>query len=474
MPYYWIILGLLVLCLNKTQAQVTDSVLTYEQFLLQVYEYHPVAKRVNLKRAAARYYLTKAQGAFDPKLNAQWDSKQFKDKRYYDILNAHLDVPIWNGIGVEAGYNYTGGYYVNPENNLPQDGQAYLGLKVSLLKGLWTDERRAAIQQAKLLGASNEVDIELAMNDLLYEAGKAYWEWTKAYNQWRIVQESLSLLNEQFEITKQLTKQGDIPAIDTLKAFIQVQDRTILLQEYTLQLTNTALAASFYLWDSVEAPLVIDEMVTYPVILAPASVIPLAEGVLNTAIGNIEDHPYLRYYDFKLQNLAIDRRLKINKLLPKLDLKYNFLATNGAEFFSGSDYIGPGENYKLGLKFSVPIFLRKERMDLKLNLLKQKEVGYMQVAKQQELKLKIENYFNAIQNYALQTELTESMVSNYQTLFVAERTKLRFGESSLFLINTRESQLLDARQKLIKQQINYLKSKTAFSWSAAQFSFGRD
>jgi outer membrane protein TolC len=462
------------MCLQTARAQITDSILTYEQFLLQVYEYHPVAKQVNLKRAAARYYLTKAQGGFDPKLNAQWDSKQFKDKRYYDILNAHLDVPIWNGIGVEGGYNYTRGEYLNPENNLPQNGQAYLGIKVSLLKGLWTDDRRAAIQQAKLLGASSEVDIELAMNDLLYEAAKAYWEWTKAYNQWKIVRESLSVLNEQYRITTQLTKQGDIPAIDTLKAFIQVQDRTVLLQEYTLQLTNSALAASFYLWDSVEAPLVIDEMVTFPVILAPENVVPLDEELLNNAIGNINDHPYLRYYDFKMQSLAIDRRLKINKLLPKLDLKYNFLATNGGEFFSGSDYVGPGENYKLGIKFSVPIFLRKERMDLKLNQLKQREVGYMQVAKQQELKIKIENYFNSIQNYASQTELTESMVGNYQTLFQAERTKLKFGESSLFLINTRESQLLDARQKLIKQQINYLKSKTAFNWSAAQFGFGRD
>lgn len=471
MKYYCLAVLLWSILLQPLTAQITDSTITYEQYLAQVYEYHPIAKQINLQRNAARLKLVKAQAAFDPNLNAQWDSKQFKDKRYYDVLNAHLDVPIWNGIAAEVGYNYNVGYYLNPENNVPQDGQAYLGIKVSLLKGLWTDDRRVSIQQAKLLGQSSEIDIQLALNDLMYEAGKSYWDWTKSYNQWKITIESLGLLQEQFEITKKLSQQGALPAIDTLKAFIQVQDRTILLQQYLLELQNTTRQASLYLWDSTAAPLEINPTTTFPVILIASNVTPLDEEILTSRLAAAENHPFLQYYDFKMQSLAIDRRLKINKLLPKLDVKYNFLATNQFAFYEGT-YGGPAENYKLGVKFSVPIFLRKERMDLELNALKQREVGYSIIAKKQDLQIKIANYFNEIQSYAAQTELTVSMVANYQTLLEAERTKFNFGESSIFLINTRESQLLDARQKLVKQQINYLKSKTAFSWSAASFEYG--
>jgi outer membrane protein TolC len=55
--------------------------------------------------------------------------------------------------------------------------------------------------------------------------------------------------------------------------------------------------------------------------------------------------------------------------------------------------------------------------------------------------------------------MQENMVSNYRELLQGEITKFENGESSIFLINTRETELLDARLKLLKLQTKYEKAK---------------
>ena len=68
---------------------------------------------------------------------------------------------------------------------------------------------------------------------------------------------------------------------------------------------------------------------------------------------------------FKTENLEIERKLKFNKLLPTIEGEYNFLSGS-----LGNDNAFGLDNYKAGIKVSVPIFIRKERSDLKLSKLK--------------------------------------------------------------------------------------------------------
>lgn len=460
------ILIALVLFFSTNILGQTDSLLlTYEQFLQQIYENHPIAKQINIQRDEAAQYLRKARGGFDPKVGADWDYKNFDKKNYYNILNAYLKVPIWSDISIEAGYNYTDGSFLNPENNLPQAGQAYLGIKVPLLNGLWTSERRTTLEQAKLLLGASEAEIRALLNDLLYKAGKTYWDWVKVYNELLVVEESLEAANVQFEATKSSFIQGDKPAVDTLKSFIQIQERRVLLANKLIEVQNAARLVSSYLWSANEQPLVLQEG-TAPVALQQLAMQPLAEELLDNSINQLQQHPDILMYDFKLQDLDLERKLKVNNLMPKLDLKYNFLSTEHVDFFPVSA-AAPVQNYKLGVQFSMPIFIRKERADLELVKLKLKSTRYKQDAKRRDLQIKIENYFNEVQNFATQTTAIEAMVVNYSALLEVERVKFSIGESSVFMVNTRENQLLDAQMKLIKQQVTYLKSRTAFFWITA-------
>ena len=174
-----ILIAFVLFCSTNLLGQTDSLLITYEQFLQQIYESHPISKQINIQRDVAAQYLKKARGGFDPKVGANWDFKNFDQKNYYNLLNAYLKVPVWSDIAIEAGYNYTNGYYLNPENKLPQAGQAYLGVKIPLLNGLWTSERRTTLEQAKLMLGASEAEIQALLNDLLYKAGKTYWDWVK-------------------------------------------------------------------------------------------------------------------------------------------------------------------------------------------------------------------------------------------------------------------------------------------------------
>jgi len=62
---------------------------------------------------------------------------------------------------------------------------------------------------------------------------------------------------------------------------------------------------------------------------------------------------------------------------------------------------------------------------------------------------------------ALQTTL-----NGYESLLRAEYLKFQNGESSLFLINSRESKLLEIAEKLVMTRIKYFKAQFASEWAA--------
>jgi outer membrane protein TolC len=153
-----------------------------------------------------------------------------------------------------------------------------------------------------------------------------------------------------------------------------------------------------------------------------------------------EIHPDIKILEYKNSVLDIDKKLKISKLLPQLDVKYNFLYNpNQAIFFS--------DNYKWGVDFKIPIPMREARGDLGITKLKIKETEYAIAMKKMELSAKLNTNFIKYNNYQSQRNLYREMYRNYQTLFQAEVSRFDLGESSVFLVNSREIKLIEAELK---------------------------
>jgi outer membrane protein TolC len=60
------------------------------------------------------------------------------------------------------------------------------------------------------------------------------------------------------------------------------------------------------------------------------------------------------------------------------------------------------------------------------------------------------------------------MIRNQEALTKAEYQKFRNGESSVFLINARETKLIEMRVKLVALQAKYEKAKVMLRWAAGE------
>lgn len=459
---------------KSVRAQVpvdsTGIVLPLETVLERVRDHHPIAQRAALLSRQADALVQTARGGFDPKAFADWQQKSFKGTEYYTFSESGLKIPTWYGLELKGMYQTAKGSYINPEHSLPATGQAVVGIKASALRGLVIDERRAALQKAKLLQAQNEAERQLLLNDLLWNTSQAYWAWWAEYRQWQIYRRALDNARERQLAIVASFELGDKPAIDTLESFVQVQNRMLELQQAELDFQKAGLQLANYLWQDGAIPLELSAASMPDTSVQINDQLPFS---LSEVLPHLEDrHPELRRYQLKLSALQVDRRLAAEQLKPQLDLEYNFLGT-GFDF-AYTDGNGGAlsrlmtENYKLGIRFETPLFLRKERGKLALANLKLLDTGYDLQQKQLEINNKINTYFTEWQTVRNQLELYERTVVNYEQLLAAELRKFRIGESSIFLINSRENKLIEAELKLIKLQAALPKLEAGVRWAAGR------
>ncbi len=456
---------------------VVDSARLFSQdeYFEWILAYHPIVSQANLLRDAAAASLRMARGGFDPKLYADWEHKSFDNKEYFLIGESGMKVPSWYGLEFKAAVANTNGIFLNPENNLPASGQAILGVKATLGRGLFIDERRATLQKAQLLTSRNEAERQQAINNVLLEAAKAYWDWAVAYNQLIVYERALTVAEQRLRGIVESYRLGDLPAIDTLETFIQYQNREFDLNQARLDYRNAGLKLSNYLWFEGEIPVEVSRELRPPLLNTGDTQQPLPP--VDALVGALDQrHPDLRAIQVKLSELDVDRRLATEQLKPKLDLEYNFLG-------DGFDLInqpgGNGEdngafnqlltqNYKWALNFSFPLFLRKERGKLQLTRVKIADTNFKLKQKQLELANKVREAFNDLLNIQEQVRLYADIVDNYDRLLQAEYRKFAIGESSIFLINSREQKLIEAQLKLAELQAKFFKGEAKLEWAAGR------
>ena len=463
-----------LLLYNLTSAQSGDSslVMTWEQYVQAVHTFHPLVRNSRLLAEEAEAKLLKARGGFDPKLEGKAERKSFDGKNYYTTVDGVLKFPATWGLEFKAGYSWNSGINLNPEATLPENGQAILGIDITLLQGLMLDQRRVDMQQARLIQNYNLAEQNRMINDLLFEAGKTYWEWALAQQGLLIRQEALRLSRIRLDNVREQFFQGDKPAIDTLEAAIQVQSWEIEYQQGLVEVRNARLNVSNFLWSENQEPIILLQAVR-PVELT-ATVDPLLfsdASLLNL----VNQHPEVRIYDIKDQQLQINRRWAKEQLKPRLDLGFNFLA-DGFDFVnrpSGHEDDSAlrailNENYKVYARITQPIFLRKARAEVDLANIKLLDNNNRRQQKRQEIYNKIRTYQNQLNILNEQINLQAQMATQYQRLLNAENEKFRIGESSIFLLNSREQKLIELRLKQIKLWAEYQKNKLGMDWAAGR------
>lgn len=450
----------MIVCLSCVQSvRAQDSLIfTYQRFYEQILAYHPIVKQSNLIPEAARRELLIARGGFDPKLEGSFDRKVYKAKEYFNRGDVYLKVPVWlGGVDLKVGYDRNVGETLSDDIRTGPEGISYLGLTVPIGQGLLIDYRRATLRQARVFQDIADAERIKMINKIILTASKDYWNWYFAYRQYTLTEEFLDLAQVRFNATTQRARLGESAAIDTVEALVTLQERIVQREQASLDLTNARLLMSNHLWSSDQLPLELPEEVV-PQVSAGRIIQPTQlEKLMEMAEQN---HPDILKYTLKGRQLEIDRQLSREMLKPVLNVSasalYKGVSLNGAE--TGTGIPNLSDNYKFMVDLYFPIFLRKERGKIQQIRIKQMQNDLERTQVQREVTTEINTAYNDVKTLESQIRVQVNSAQNQELLVEAEVRKFELGESSLFLVNSRESKLNEQRIKVESLRMKYEKS----------------
>lgn len=410
--------------------------LSYNEFLGFVKKYHPLVKSSLLEVGAAQANLMAARGGFDPKIEVDFEQKKFKESDYYSILNSSFKIPTWYGIEIKAGFDNNEGIFLNPQHTVPNQGLTSLGINVPLGQGLFINQRMADLRKAKLQINLTRSEQKLEAIIVLYDASVAYFEWKKNYSEVQLYQTYVTNAQVRFVGVRSLIREGDKPAIDSVEAGIIVKNRILSLEDSRLKLNKSKLELSNFLWLENNIPLELADDIIPEENLEKTIQETLRTNDLLNADVNITTHPKIDALQNKLEILRVERDLKANLLLPKIDVGYSYLSEPSA--FDNYRF----QDYKVGLNFYFPLFLRKERGNLRIAKFKIQDAQFELDLERVQLQNKINAQQIEIQSLLIQNIYITDLVRDYGIMLTSEERLFSFGESSIFLINTRENTLV--------------------------------
>lgn len=459
-----IIFLLLILCTQALVAQDSVHTLSARQVMEIVKRYHPVALQAGILVEQAKADLVSARGQFDPVFENEAAQKTFEGTAYYSYNRPEISIPTWFGIEVKAGLEYLSGNRTDPVDTKGES--SYLGISVPLAKNLLMDKRRAALQSAKIFRQASVAERRNMLNQLMLDALKSYWSWVKEYQLYQVMNEAVAINESRFRWVRSAYQLGDRAAIDTTEVLAQWQQFELLRSQAWLNFQNAGLELSVYLWTAGAQPYELPSNIIPQEPLREISVmnqpVPVLNELLNAAVSN---HPELRLYQYKLQALNIERKLKFQELLPVVNFRYNQLG-RGYDVWKTVTSPYFENNYRYGLSIAVPLRLSQGRGEYKKARLK---INYAELEleqKKRQVENKVRSYFNELLALKEQVKWQEQSWRNYLQLQRAEELRFRSGESSLFLVNARETKALEALQKLLELKAKYFVSENTVRWAA--------
>ncbi|PBQ30598.1 hypothetical protein CNR22_02020 [Sphingobacteriaceae bacterium] len=423
----------------------------YNEFIASVLENNPLAKRANNEKKYAELQLKAARGNYDPLISGNYDQKQFNGSNYFTTLNSEIKQPLFTNQYLKAGYDYGVGTNVNPEFYTPSQGLPYLGLEVGVLQGLVIDKRRAEVLKSKAYINYYTAEQQQQLNTLLFEASQRYFEWLFTTNQIALSNYFMDAARKRLEGVEALAAVGERASVDTVEAAIFYQTRLLDLQNALIENQKSTNELSGFIWQNNSPSLV---TTTYQVSDSLEVYYKKAKSVLSEKLtSNTLQNPVLTKYTAYQKVLDTDVRLKKEMIKPVLNVKYNFLSNN-------TSAINPAfstNNYKWGLNMSFPLLLRNSTNEYKMARVISQNNSLELLNKTNELNFKYNALEKTLAILAQQLMNAERSVNYSKMLLDAEKVKFQNGESSVFMINTRENKLLETELKLAEYKLKFIK-----------------
>ncbi len=473
-------------------APAAGTAWTEAAYLSQVARYHPMALQAETFLDEARAMLMQARGGFDPAVGATAGGKSFEGTHYYTAGDASLRAELRGPVGVELGYGLAHGDKMNPERYTPDGGVLRAGVRVDLGQGWGMDVRRLALEQAAGWGQLHAATRLQRINDLLYEAARAYWNWHRDWHlhAWAVQAEALAA--DRLAALQTSVEQGDRPALDLTEARAALLQRQASTRAAEAALLASEALASAHLWDAEGRPVALPSgSAPLPLLnpqqpgsgptgpTGPTSPSPIADpgiDLLTTlqALPPLDlqpqwfETPASLRFDGRQILLETQADWAREQLKPQLTLRAAALLGNDVGF--GAE-IPPGwgsglaqDNHQWGITFSYPLLTRDARAKVRLANIQLQRWSWEQQDAHRRWSEQIRAQHASLPMRQQASSMSREAAEAAGRLLQGEQLLFEAGESSLFLLLQRENNWIEAQRSAIQAWSQWQLARREWIW----------
>jgi outer membrane protein TolC len=402
--------------------------MAWSEFVATAVERAQEVRVAEAKVAEARAKRMSAFAAFEPKVNLSSEGKDYGNDLQYRLDLAEARVGLPGGIDLVGGAAQATGAFINPERKTPTEGLVNLGISAPLGGALIFSDRQYEWGASTRNLEIAEAKLDRTERTAILNAVKVYTFWQAQSEVQGAVDEALAVAAERLRLVREAFRLGERSEMDTLEAYLSWVDRR----------ADAAKQANFTAGAIAEVEQLLRGADTAGVNikgLRPQS-LPV---VLGTSRQEESSIPELEMVNSALRRERLATTTAWAQWLPAPYVDYRMLQ------WGGSAWNPEAVQWKVGL--TVPLFNQKARAELAGAKARLRAAQANATATQNQFDIVRVQLAQQVQ--ALDSELkalTASETAAY-ALLQQERRRFALGESTMFILASRETKYLEAVQK---------------------------
>jgi outer membrane protein, heavy metal efflux system len=446
---------------SRASAQMGE--LRLEEVMDSVSRHYPplVAALADVEIAEAEALI--AEGRFDARLRAGFDSDRggyYANERFAGGVEQRFRT---FGGGIGAGWRRGEGDFAPYDGRLQtrSGGEYRAGLRLPLLRERAVDSDRAGLERARIGRTIARLSVDQQRLIVTQLAARRYWDWVAAGLRYRVAAALLSIAEGRDQMLRDSVQLGQLPAIEiteNARAILNRQSEVVGAERF---LQQAAIGLSLFLRDATGDP------VLAPVDRLPAD-FPAPELVdertlLDRVQSALRLRPELEGIEARIGQLRVDERLAANDTLPTVDFGFGLATERGA----GPVLRGPNEA-KVSLTFELPFQRREAKGRLSRAQAAQRQWEQRLRFATDQVTAEVRDAVSALVAAHDRAALLRRELETARDLEDAERTRLQFGEGTLFMVNLREMATADAAIRQVNALAEYYRAKAQYDYAVAR------
>lgn len=467
-----------------------------------------------------RQLLNAAKGAFDPILryNPGYEKRNTPaastlqaatGKLTEDFFNnnvSFLGRTPWRGLSFNAGFDNTRTNTNNPFVTLNPNvsSRLTLGAVLPLLRNREIDIDRAQLRiRAKQIGIS-ETDLELRVIDVITRVEQSYWDLAAARQAVQVAEEGVKLSDEQLGRTERQIAAGALAQVELSASQSELERRKDTFYANLDALNTIENGLKALLSPNRDSEIWKDEIVPSEKRPSmPSDLEPLADAV-KTAL---RKRPELRQVAQRREANEVQTRFNRDQLKPQVNLVGTYVNSGLAGSLSTADnpfsssnvaiyerlnqlsanaglppvvppsfgalpgfliggygqalqslFGGRFPSVQVGFQLDLNLRNQTAQANLAQTLITDKRLNFEKARSEQIIDMQVRNALQSLQANRQRITAAESAVKAAQEKLDSEIRLFQTGESTNFLVLTRQNELLESRRRSVVAQLEYNKA----------------